>query len=43
MSAFPHCFAFAFDLGGMGGEWSCGELCVLWLWKVVMAVLCGGK
>ncbi len=36
LSAFPQCFAFAFGLGGIGGDWVL-ESCVLcgcgrWLW-----------
>jgi hypothetical protein len=36
--AFPHCFAFIFCVGGIGGGVGCGECCVCcgcgrWVWQ----------
>jgi hypothetical protein len=43
LSNFPYFFAFVLAWEALGEEWGCGWLCVLWLWEVVEAVLCGGR
>ncbi len=40
---FPTALLLLLAWEALGGEWGCREFCMLWLWEMVVAVLCGGR